>query len=268
MDAITLRKVQLQQLEIAKEIIRVCEKNSIKVFMDSGTLIGAVRHKGFIPWDDDFDFGMLREDYERFNLIAAKELQDGFFWQTWDSDDQYALPFGKVRKKGTIYLEKKSAITKENGFFVDILPYDVAPNDKQKWGSFRELQDNYFADILMKCKYKPWIIQGKINLKIRAWYLPHQLMSILSSRRKLINRYQKLTNSINDSQFVYQQTGRKRYKKEWFDDIVWLDFEDTKFPAIGSYHEWLTTAYGDYMTPPPKEERENRHEIYKIDFGL
>ena len=267
MDRSTLRKVQLRQLRIAKEIIRVCQKNNIKVFMDSGTLIGAVRHKGFIPWDDDFDFGMLREDYERFNKIATKELGNDFFWQTWETDKKYALPFGKVREKNTLYLESKAGLTSENGFYVDILPYDKAPSNQKDWDDFRSKQNSLMADILMKCHYKPWIIDGKVNIKSRIWFFYHQLISLPFSRTSLIDRYNNHTNTICNETLLYQQTGWKRYKKEWFEDIVWLKFEDTEFPAIAYYHEWLTTAYGDYMTPPPLSQRENRHEIYKLDFG-
>ena len=111
MDRETLRQVQLDQLEIAKDIKRVCEENGIRYHLAFGSLLGAVRHKGFIPWDDDMDFGMLREDYERFLEIAPKKLKDEFFLQTWHTDPYYPLAFAKVRKKGTVFQEAAMIVT-------------------------------------------------------------------------------------------------------------------------------------------------------------
>lgn len=99
MDNEILRKVQLAQLDMAKEVKRICNKYNINYFMDSGTLLGAVRHRGFIPWDDDLDFGMLREDYEKFLKIATTELDSKFFLQTWKNDDGFPYGFSKIRKK-------------------------------------------------------------------------------------------------------------------------------------------------------------------------
>lgn len=267
MDSLTLRKVQFEQLEIAKEIIRICKKHNIKVFMDSGTLIGAVRHKGFIPWDDDLDLGMLRADYDKFSEIAPRELREQYYWQTWDNEDNYPLPFGKVRKKGTVYLEKKAGLLSENGFYVDVLPYDYAPEDEKERTRLRKKQDDIYSCILMKCRYTPWIIDGRINPKSRLRWLYYQMKSISLNRINLIRKYEELTRSIKPSKLVYQQTGRYFYNIDWFKEIVWIEFENTRFPAIAHYHDWLTKAYGDYMTPPPEDQRESRHEIYKIDFG-
>ena len=102
-----LRKVQLTQLEIAKEIHRVCEENDIRYFLSDGTFLGAVRHQGFIPWDDDMDIGMLREDYEKFCRIAPQKLGEKYVFQNWYTDPNYGLPFGKVMKRGTVYQESK-----------------------------------------------------------------------------------------------------------------------------------------------------------------
>ena len=113
-----LRKLQLTQLEIAKEIRRVCEENDIRYFLCCGSFLGAVRHQGFIPWDDDFDIGMLREDYERFCRIAPEKLKPEYCLQSWHTDSRYALPFAKVRKRGTLLLERKSIHLDENGSFV------------------------------------------------------------------------------------------------------------------------------------------------------
>ena len=126
-----LRKVQMVQLEIAKEIRRVCEENDIRYFLADGSFLGAVRHGGFIPWDDDMDMGMLRSDYEKFCRIAPQKLKPEYCLQTWYTEPNYGLPFGKVVKRNTVYMEnKKSARLKENGFYVDIFPFDNVPEDE------------------------------------------------------------------------------------------------------------------------------------------
>lgn len=267
MDNEMLRKVQAELLGILKSIDKVCKENSIQYFLDSGTLIGAIRHHGFIPWDDDLDIGMLREDYEKFNKIAQMELGDSYFWQTWETDPEYAMPFGKVRKKNTIYLEMNSHVFKENGFFVDILPYDFAPEDLNERALLKKNQKTVHRKLLMKSGYKPWIVEGKKDYKRRLGYIPYQVLSLLSSRDQLINQYNSITFSVSSRKTVYEQTGRMYYPLEWMRKTILVEFEGEMFPAVSHYHEWLTTAYGDYMTPPPEDQRENRHQIYKIDFG-
>ena len=128
MDKDVLRKVQLLQLKIAKEIKRICDKNNIDYILDSGTLLGAVRHKGFIPWDDDMDIAMTREEYNRFIDVAKIELGEEYFLQTWDTDNNYPMPFAKVRLNDTRYIENVfENANMHQGIYVDIFPYDVWP---------------------------------------------------------------------------------------------------------------------------------------------
>ena len=158
-----LNKVRSVQLEIAKEIRRVCEENDISCFLAHGTFLGAVRHKGFIPWDDDMDMGMLRQDYEKFCRIAPSKLKPEFCLQTWYTEPNYALPFGKVMKRGTVYLEnKKTRRLQDNGIYVDIFPYDYAPEDPVARNRMTASLLSIYRMKLMKSGYKPWLENDRI----------------------------------------------------------------------------------------------------------
>lgn len=128
-----LRKAQLLMLKILKEVHRICEKNGIHYFLSDGTLIGAIRHNGFIPWDDDLDIGMLRADYEKFKAAVQTELAEEFIFQSVETDNGCALPFAKVMLKNTKWLEAatKSKKTRKDmqGIYIDVFPYDKIPAD-------------------------------------------------------------------------------------------------------------------------------------------
>lgn len=119
-------KAQLVMLDILKVIHELCEKHQIQYTLIAGTLLGAVRHKGFIPWDDDCDIAMLRKDYERFLAIAEKELPKGYFLQTKKTDPKFFLNFAKIRKDGTKIIEFRETGNEEyhHGIYVDIFPFD------------------------------------------------------------------------------------------------------------------------------------------------
>lgn len=266
-----LRKVQLTQLEIAREIKRVCEENDIRYFLSDGTFLGAVRHKGFIPWDDDMDMGMLRADYEKFCRIAPKKLKQEYVLQTWYTEPNYGLPFGKVMKRNTVYLEgKKTRRLKENGFYVDIFPFDDVPAEPgEQQDLARRLQSIYRVK-LMKSGYTPWIEDGTYRWKKRLGYLYYQVKALFVSQQDLAKGYDALAVSIPESGIVreeYPGSAPVYFQREWFENLAEYTFEGERFPAPANYDGYLTAMYGDYMQPPPEGERENRHQIVEIDFG-
>lgn len=269
MEEALLRRVQLEELKIAKEIKRVCEISGINYFLIGGTLLGAVRHKGFIPWDDDMDIGMLRADYEKFCAIAPKLLRECYILQTWHTDKNFPLSFGKVRKRRTVFLEEKSKSLKENGFFVDIFPYDYAPKSYKTRQKFLRKQKNLSRVLLMKDRFTPWCDKGKINIKKRIGYLPYQIISVFKSSKEIIAAYEDLVESAKKSDTVYEQAGSMAtmyFSTSWFENLDMCEFEGEEFPVPSNKEKCLSIMYGDYMKLPPESERENFHQIIRIEF--
>ena len=270
MDKDTLRKVQLIQLEIAKEVKRVCEKNDIAYWLDSGTLLGAIRHKGFIPWDDDLDIGMWRDDYNRFVQLAVSELSPEFYLQTWETDENYGLVFAKVRKRGTVYIENKAQkSTAGNGIYVDIFPYDNYGNDK--WGQGVPIK---IIKLLMvnKAKIQAWREGDGIRVSKLIQHLPFLIASHFVSRRWLMRHYNTLATKYNDQPCEYcfpqgiSNYGKWIIPRRALEETTATLFEDDYFAIPKGFDAYLTNAYGSYMELPPEDQRENRHQILEVHF--
>lgn len=256
-----IQKLQECILSIACEIQRICEDNDIQYFMSGGTMLGAIRHNGFIPWDDDFDFVMPRNSYEKFLKVAPKELDlSKYFLQTMDSDLLYARPFAKVRLNGTKLIEQSTKDVEINqGIFVDIFPLDKIPK-------------NWIIE-------RAWIIKCKI-LAIAIWKkcgykTPNVLYSIigfafspfdlLGLKKKLSTCCKKYKDS-SAKEYLTLAFSKQRYKKCWLNNLVYYQFENKAFPGIADYDDYLTSQYGDYMELPPIEERQT-HTSVPVDYG-
>lgn len=272
MDKATLRRVQLVQLEIAKEIARVCNLCGIKYFLVGGTLLGAVRHKGFIPWDDDLDIGMFRTDYEQFLDVAPKYLDVKYKVVDWKTDNNYPFPMGKVIKRGTIYKERKRKDLGEQGIWVDVFPYDNIDSAKalaEKGFKLKVL----WSLIRSKNNYQTWVTQDGISLRKYIKNLPIRFLSVFVNREKLIAKYEELSRKDNDIETKYVfENGAEEYtewcfKRDYFQKLKEINFEDSCFLCPEEYDKYLSDAYGNYMQLPPENERENRHLIEEIDFG-
>lgn len=270
MEKEALNKVQKIQLEMAKEIKRVCEENDIRYFLYRGTFLGAVRHKGVIPWDDDMDFGMLRPDYEKFCRIAPEKLGKAYFFQNWHTDENYALPLGKVRKRGTVFVEAKSARLRENGIYIDIYPLDFAPEGDTERRKLAGKLLHLFRMKLMKSGYTPWKEEDRTVWKKRIGYLAYQLAALPFSHKALIRKYEELVRAVPESNTIYEQSALPvvyYFDRDWCEKLAEYPYEDTTFTGPENYDAFLSCLYGDYMTLPPEDKRENRHQIQELDFG-
>lgn len=249
-----LKKAQSIMLEILIEIDRICVKHSIEYWLTDGSLLGAIRHKGFIPWDDDLDIGMLREDYEKFKKVALLELKDDIFLQTSQTD--FGYPWGmvplKLRSSKGIIIEKGEEEGKyNNGIFVDIFAFDKFSQNNLK----RKIQ--YLPKILLELKTtRLWTNKKNLkNIMKIIFIIPSQK---LISPKFIIN-LSKLLNKSNENYVLgygFDLTWRKVFDKEDIFPLKKREFEGVKVKVPKNSHKYLKKIYGeDYMEIPPLEKR-------------
>jgi len=275
-DAELLRKVQMTEKHILEKFISICEKYELKYFLVFGTLLGAVRHKGFIPWDDDIDVGMLRQDYEKFLEVAQKECGDEYFIQTVDSDSQYHLFFAKMRMNDTEFVEESlQASGSVSGFYIDIFPYDTLPDDDREMQSYLKQAINHGMLLSVNKVKEPQIAQGSRTetfIKRTIWFGLHYGMKVLGvSGNYIWNKCIDVMRKYKDcdghrvTTFLVDADKAIIFKEE-LADVIDVEFEDIVVKAPKEYAKILERYYGDYMTLPPKEQREN-HVPVRIRFA-
>lgn len=264
-----MNKLQKIELDILLEIDRVCKAHGIRYHLAYGTQLGAVRHGGFIPWDDDLDIAMMREDYDRFVAVAERELATPFVLQTWTNDPYYANPFAKVRARGTLLRERfGSPKIKEQGVWVDIFPYDAVPSDlaaQKKMYRYLLLRQKL---LFVKCGYTPW--RQNPSLKKSAAYALLRLIAAFCTKevlkKKIDARMRKyayaqsdwITECADADYFAHVTLRRVA------EPLTERSFEGTLLPIQQNYDDILTREYGDYMTPPATVPQ-SYHNVSDLD---
>lgn len=265
-----LRWLQMVELEILNEFVCVCEKHGLRYYLVGGTLLGAVRHEGFIPWDDDVDVAMPREDYEHFAQIAREELAPQYFYQSPDTDPCYFLTYAKIRKNGTeIYEERFKNAKFHKGIFIDIFPLDPCPRP----GLVCHLMFNVLAVMNYRGQvdsgeeYKPYQeISGKIGYTVLRLFSP---VGLVKARKRLL----KLSHRLSRGEYVASYSGAYGYYKEifpggWFADGAFVTFEGREFKGPAETRQELAQIFGmEYMNPPPPELQKCHCDLKQIEWG-
>lgn len=254
------------ELDIFSEFISICEKLDVKYFLVGGTLLGAVRHQGFIPWDDDIDVGMLRADYNIFIQNAPGLLPEYYFLQTVDTDPEFPHNFAKIRDSRTTFIETTmKRFHMNHGAFIDIFPFDYYPEStikakviefKKKFIKARIDEGFVFEEPVQRS------ILGKVMLAISKVVYP-QIPKAVKARGKL---YVSCKKSSKVTNFCGMWGSREVIPKKWVEDTCELKFENIDVDCPKGYAEYLTSVYGDYMKLPPVEERVGHHYTEYIDM--
>ena len=262
------------QMEVLKEIDRICKRNEIRYFADSGTLLGAVRHKGFIPWDDDIDLAMLREDYLRFFSVADKELPDG--WRILDLAHGSDQLFGRITN-GDRYDSGADHMLRFHGcpyaVGIDIFPIDNVPSAKEE-------EQVWYAVL----KYLQGMIY-RLSVDVEAWRAEDMEMDIRKAEElcrvklfrnkslkfQLVNLMDGLVQSYRTTEsdelelaaFDIAKDVRYKYERSWYEESILTPFENIMIPIPVGYHGVFSALYGsDYMVPK-REGGDHEYPFYK-----
>ena len=261
-----LKQAQKIMLHITRKVHDVCVKHDIKYWLDWGSLLGCVRHGGFIPWDDDMDICMQREAYDKFLSVAAEELGDDFFVQHAGSDPNFPYVYCKVRLNGTRWVSAawKDAHLSSYGIWMDIFPMDYFPKSSLKIRFLCGCRE------LFRTVYH-WESGVRSPHPIKK-HIQH-LLAIIFPRKFIFKWQQSLIRGLKRhkksgvSAMFCMNTERSVCRTEVFEKVVLKKFEDTEFFVPENYEERLRSLYGDYMKLPPPEDRVNYHNIVELDFG-
>ena len=263
-----MRRLQLTELEILKAVDSFCREQHIRYSLYCGTLLGAVRHQGFIPWDDDLDICMEREEYDRFVALWTRQGPAGYILQNKENTTIFTQTFTKIRKGHTTFLQQgEDGTTHHTGIFIDVFPIDRIPNGKwkQKLYKFRCMCYLLYTREFIPPKEKSSLPQRAASAFLLAIVPKNKRTAI---RRKLLA---KLTQYNADKNLKMVSTASMKLagcpqSPDWLDKFVDLPFEDGKFPCCAGWDGFLQSFYGDFRQLPPKGERSNKHAPQIVDF--
>lgn len=269
MDQLTLKEIQEIELKLLEKFDSICMQNDLRYSLGGGSLLGAIRHKGFIPWDDDIDIIMPRPDYDRF-LSLCRRNDDSFSLLTYDTCDGYYGLFAKMWDPDTIIEDEDLNLGPQIGVNIDLFPLDgLGRTEREATRIFRKT--SWKRELLTAAVWKRYF-RSKTH---SFWIEPIRLLLFIYSRildpKKLLRAVdeENLKHPFDQSLYAGCVCGSYRkkeiMKKSTFENYINVEFEGQLFKCIRNYDEYLTKHYGDYMRLPPEEKRVTHH-TYKAYY--
>ena len=260
-------EIQQMELGIMEYIHEVCQKIGVKYFLAYGSLIGAVRHNGFIPWDDDMDICMLRDDYEKLQDYMIAHPDERYELMSYKNNVNYVYPFMKVQDNHTYLVEEDVRIDSDMGIYIDIFPVDGYEDDQ----AFKDKM----TKIIKKRQLSCYTFKGISNTKSVVNSIIRYVSVIIfyfTKTNKYVSQIDELAKSrkVDDYELVdyliYKDMHKPVWKREWLEQTITGVFEGKEFMIPKNYHEILTSDYGDYMQLPPVDQRVSHHDfkLWKI----
>lgn len=258
-------------LIIADEVDRICRNNEIDYSLYGGTLIGALRHKGFIPWDDDFDISMTRNNYERFIDKCRTELGREFRLVSIETDKDYSYGFAKIALRGTAFRQDGySKRHKLSELYIDIFPFDNVPGNRIK--RYIHKFKNYYLIKFLQEHYDGYYMQSASTKKIAIFKII-EIINLFTNKEKMKRALEKNEIKYKNTQTDYITSMASRYgydremrTAEEYKKYRDIEFENRTYRCISDYEPYLKKVFGDYMKLPPENERKT-HDFAFIDFG-
>ena len=272
-----MNDLQKKELELFKAFARVCEKHNLRYFLVGGSALGAIRHKGFIPWDDDIDVGMPRKDYDKFMELQYEFEGTPFFIQNFKTDPCYVYNYGKLRDSSTTFIEYTYKNHRINhGVWVDIFPIDgfskeTKPREKFKGRLLRKIWFqvylSYLPALRRKVRKETWFKDILLNIVAGLFYI----FDIAHYRNKKVDKFARkipLEESVLGGNYFGFNLKREAMDSNLYKEFIKVPFEDTEAVVLKDYDTYLRNLYGDYMTPPPPEKQIGHHYNRGFDLNM
>lgn len=274
-EPLTFREVQLGEYEILRKVVEICDENNFRYFLTYGSMLGAVRHQGIIPWDDDIDIMMPRPDYERMKKYFLDNEEELKPLKLFDKSVVKEYPHMIIRISDQRYhLIFENEKEYDIGLFVDIYPIDGVGNNFEIAKKLVK-KTKRLASLCFLTGRKSFGVDNTISIKKMLIKFPAYLWAKLNGNNHYILKLNKLakTYDYNNSKYVacvaWPSFGDDRdiFDKKMMEDTIDWKFENSKFKILKKYDNFLSANYGDYMTPPPEKERKTNHtyKAYKIE---
>lgn len=256
MKELVLDEVKNIQIEILDAVAEFCDKNKIQYWLDSGTLLGAIRHGGYIPWDDDIDIGMLRPDFDCFMQKFNKE-NSRYKFVCRELDKGCPYPYGKVLDTNTVLYEPD-----EKGIKIciniDVFVYDNAPDDEEKCKKMYDYRDRY--SVLNALQHRMIRTSGFMkNIVKSVGYVGVNIFPKGYFAKKIVDNSKKYATQDTRTVGNFTSVSRIIGEKAIFSSFTKVKFEGKEYSVPKGYEQWLTCFYGDYMQLPPEEKRVSHH---------